>query len=76
MALMDEMFAIDPGFRRMRTRRVRASAKSNAASIRSLQARDWPIVGSHGRLDGPLRAPVLRAVTVADTTGSANSQSP
>ena len=76
MALMDEMFAIDPGFRRMRTRRVRASAKSNAANIRSLQAQGL----ADGRLAWPTRrpapSPVLRTVTVADTTGSANSQSP
>jgi AcrR family transcriptional regulator len=37
MALMDQMFAIDPEFRRMRLARARAFAQRNATSIRRLQ---------------------------------------
>jgi AcrR family transcriptional regulator len=38
MALMDQVFAIDPEFRRVRLERARRFARRNAASIRRLQA--------------------------------------
>src|SRR3954452_10193514 len=38
MALMDQVFTIDPGFKRLRMERARAFARRNAASIRKLQA--------------------------------------
>jgi AcrR family transcriptional regulator len=37
MALMDQMFTIDPAFKRLRLERARAFARRNAASIRKLQ---------------------------------------
>jgi AcrR family transcriptional regulator len=37
MALMDQMFTIDPEFKRLRLERARAFARRNAASIRRLQ---------------------------------------
>lgn len=38
MALMDQVFTIDPEFKRLRMDRARAFARRNAASIRKLQA--------------------------------------